>query len=123
MTTSPVSTLAVRASDNDTTDRYLFGDGAAIDTAATIQSEAAAGVEEIESYIYNKVEKLRFRIKGRKDNVICSGGIKIQIEPYKACKHPVAVEEIRADAGLDIGGTLIGMHLKKVAVNIRSYLK
>ena len=32
---------------------------------------------------------------------------------YKACAHPVAVEEIKADAGLDIGGTLIGMHLKK----------
>ena len=45
VTTNPVSTLAVRASDNDTTDRYLFGDGAAIDTAATIQSEAAAGVD------------------------------------------------------------------------------
>ena len=35
---------------------------------------------------------------------------------YKAFRHPVALEEIRADAGLDIGGTLIGMHLKKVAV-------
>ena len=34
-------------------------------------------IVEIEPYIYNKVEKLRFRIKGRKDNVICSGGIKI----------------------------------------------
>ena len=30
-----------------------------------------------------------------------------------------ALEEIRADAGLDIGGTLIGMHLKKVAVPVR----
>lgn len=38
---------------------------------------------------------------------------------YEACAHPVAVEEIRADAGLDIGGTLIGMHLKKVAVPVR----
>ena len=27
---------------------------------------------------------------------------------YQAFKHPVALEEIRADAGLDIGGTLIG---------------
>ena len=33
--------------------------------------------------------------------------------------QPVALEEIRADAGLDIGGTLIGMHLKKVAVPVR----
>ena len=32
---------------------------------------------------------------------------------------PVAVEEIRANAGLDIGGTLIGMHLKRVAVPVR----
>ncbi|MBQ8830719.1 MAG: TIGR01440 family protein [Oscillospiraceae bacterium] len=38
---------------------------------------------------------------------------------YKTFSDPVAVEEIRADAGLDIGGTLIGMHLKKVAVPIR----
>lgn len=38
---------------------------------------------------------------------------------YKNMKHPVALEEIRADAGIDIGGTLIGMHLKKVAVPVR----
>ena len=29
------------------------------------------------------------------------------------------VEEIKASAGLDIGNTLIGMHLKKVAVPVR----
>lgn len=44
VTTRPVSALAVRASDGDTTDRYLFGDGAAIDTATTIQSQAGARV-------------------------------------------------------------------------------
>lgn len=38
---------------------------------------------------------------------------------YQNFRHPVALEEIRADAGLDIGGTLIGMHLKKVAVPVR----
>lgn len=38
---------------------------------------------------------------------------------YSTFKNPVAVEEIKADAGLDIGGTLIGMHLKKVAVPLR----
>ncbi len=32
---------------------------------------------------------------------------------------PVAVEEICAQAGLDIGGTLIGMHLSRVAVPVR----
>jgi len=42
---------------------------------------------------------------------------------YGSFKHPVAVEEIKADAGLDIGGTLIGMHLKKVAVPLRLEIK
>ena len=38
---------------------------------------------------------------------------------YKRFQSPILVEAIRADAGLDIGGTLIGMHLKKVAVPVR----
>ncbi len=38
---------------------------------------------------------------------------------YNNFEHPVTLEEIRADAGLDIGDTLIGMHLKKVAVPVR----
>ena len=38
---------------------------------------------------------------------------------YRAFAHPVAVEHIRAQAGLDIGGTLIGMHLQEVAVPLR----
>ena len=38
---------------------------------------------------------------------------------YASLAHPAVVEEIRADAGLDIGGTLIGMHLKRVAVPVR----
>ena len=38
---------------------------------------------------------------------------------YKAFEEPVAVEHIRAHAGMDIGDTLIGMHLKDVAVPVR----
>lgn len=38
---------------------------------------------------------------------------------YKTFNDPVAVEHIRADAGIDIGDTLIGMHLKDVAVPVR----
>lgn len=37
--------------------------------------------------------------------------------------HPVAVEHIRASAGMDIGDTLIGMHLKEVAVPVRLGVK
>lgn len=38
---------------------------------------------------------------------------------YQTFADPVAVEEIKADAGIDIGDTFIGMHLKKVAVPVR----
>ena len=38
---------------------------------------------------------------------------------YKNFEHPVAVEHIKAHAGMDIGDTLIGMHLKDVAVPVR----
>ena len=38
---------------------------------------------------------------------------------YKAFEHPVAVEHIQAAAGMDIGDTLIGMHLRDVAVPVR----
>ncbi len=37
--------------------------------------------------------------------------------------RPVAVEHIRASAGMDIGDTLIGMHLKEVAVPLRLSVK
>ncbi|MBR3974950.1 MAG: TIGR01440 family protein [Clostridia bacterium] len=40
-------------------------------------------------------------------------------QAYAHFCNPVAVEEIKADAGIDIGFTMIGMHLKKVAVPLR----
>ena len=38
---------------------------------------------------------------------------------YARFEEPVVVENIRADAGIDIGGTLIGMHLKATAVPVK----
>ena len=38
---------------------------------------------------------------------------------WRAMKDPVAVLSVSADAGLDVGQTLIGMHLKRVAVPVR----
>ena len=46
-------------------------------------------------------------------------GGSLATKAYAGFEEPVAVEEIKADAGLDIGFTLIGMHLKKVAVPLR----
>ena len=46
-------------------------------------------------------------------------GGSLATKAYAGFADPVAVEDIKADAGLDIGLTLIGMHLKKVAVPVR----
>ena len=46
-------------------------------------------------------------------------GGSLATKAYAGFTDPVAVEEIKADAGLDIGFTMIGMHLKKVAVPLR----
>ena len=42
---------------------------------------------------------------------------------YDNMKDPVVVEHVKAKAGLDIGYTLIGMHLKDVAVPLRLSVK
>ncbi|MBQ4353477.1 MAG: TIGR01440 family protein [Clostridia bacterium] len=42
---------------------------------------------------------------------------------YREADDPVVLEHIKADCGLDIGGTLIGMHLKEVAVPVRLSVK
>lgn len=42
---------------------------------------------------------------------------------YNSFENPIVVEDIKADAGMDIGDTFIGMHLKKVAVPVRLSIK
>lgn len=49
-----------------------------------------------------------------------SAGGSMSAFAYTTMKDPVVVEEIRAHAGIDIGQTLIGMHLKQVAVPLRT---
>ena len=42
---------------------------------------------------------------------------------WEHMEDPVAVEHVRAQAGMDIGDTLIGMHLREVAVPVRLSIK
>ena len=46
-------------------------------------------------------------------------GGSMAVQAYTHFENPVVVEQIKADAGMDIGFTLIGMHMKKVAVPVR----
>ena len=57
-------------------------------------------------------------------NVVCAvprpkAGGSLATAAWKRLHHPVLVENVRADAGIDIGLTLIGMHLRDVAVPVR----
>ena len=46
-------------------------------------------------------------------------GVYLATNCWQRFNDPVLVEEVRAAAGMDIGGTLIGMHLRRVAVPVR----
>ncbi len=72
-----------------------------LNRAIVLEREAASGIE-----IVNVVPQPK------------AGG-SFATTAWKSFNDPVAVEEIKADAGLDIGDTFIGMHLKKVAVPVR----
>lgn len=52
-----------------------------------------------------------------------SAGGSMATYAYEHFHEPVLVEHIAADAGIDIGDTLIGMHLKHVAVPVRTSIK
>jgi uncharacterized protein (TIGR01440 family) len=52
-----------------------------------------------------------------------TAGGSMSAHAYKHMENPVVVEHIQAHAGIDIGQTLIGMHLKVVAVPIRTSIK
>lgn len=66
-------------------------------------------------------KELAERLKIETVNVVpkAKAGGSFATAAYSLFKEPVAVEHIKADAGLDIGQTLIGMHLKNVAVPVR----
>ncbi|MCQ2437805.1 MAG: TIGR01440 family protein [Clostridia bacterium] len=57
-------------------------------------------------------------------NIVCvvpqpKAGGSLATAAYRAMKDPVVVEQVSADAAIDVGQTLIGMHLRAVAVPIR----
>ena len=72
-----------------------------LNRAIVIEREAACGLEQVNAVPQPK-----------------AGG-SMATAAYAKFNSPVVVEQIKADAGIDIGLTLIGMHLKRVAVPVR----
>ena len=54
---------------------------------------------------------------------VAKAGGSMSAYAYSAMNDTVVVEEIKAHAGIDIGQTMIGMHLKRVAVPVRTSVK
>jgi uncharacterized protein (TIGR01440 family) len=89
-------------------DMYLVFQGCEhINRALTLEYEAAL------HYSLEEVSVIPVR----------SAGGSMSAYAYKQFKQPVVVESIAAHAGIDIGQTLIGMHLKAVAVPVRTSVK
>lgn len=78
-----------------------------INRALTMEAEAA------EKYGFDPVAVVPVR----------TAGGSMSAYAYKQFNNPVVVEHIQAHAGIDIGQTLIGMHLKHVAVPIRTSIR
>ena len=72
-----------------------------LNRAIILEREAARGYTEVNAVPYPK-----------------AGG-SFATAAYRTLSDPVAIEYIQADAGIDIGDTLIGMHLRPVAVPVR----
>lgn len=70
-------------------------------------------VIEKDAYLYHKLD-CRVNVVPQ----IHAGG-SFATTVYAGFENPVVVERIKADAGIDIGDTFIGMHLKEVAVPVR----
>lgn len=66
-------------------------------------------------------EKFNLEIVNVKPQIKAGGSFATTV--WNNLENPVAVEHIKATAGIDIGNTLIGMHLKDVAVPVRLSVK
>ena len=108
-----------------------IGSNSSPDTAKTVfEAIYKYSLEEGINLAFQCCEHLNRAIVIEKDVLPCcaetvnvvpqpKAGGSMATQAYAHFKNPVVVEEIKADAGIDIGFTLIGMHLKKVAVPLR----
>ncbi len=109
----------------------MIGSHSSVDIAKTIYETVAASLREIGvSICVQCCEHLNRAIVIEKDEAIKRGLEIVSVVPhpdaggamatyaYSKLENPVVVEFVKADAGIDIGGVLIGMALKHVAVPV-----
>lgn len=128
---NPVKLLAVGASSSEIAggvighnSTYELGEAvarAAIDAAREAGFDVAFQCCE---HLNRALVMERRAAEARGYEVVCvvpqpKAGGSLATAAWRAMKDPVAVLNVSADAGLDVGLTLIGMHLRRVAVPVR----
>ncbi|WP_107839936.1 TIGR01440 family protein [Metasolibacillus meyeri] len=114
----------------------LIGTAGAMDVATVIYEELQKFAERHELYLafqgcehinraltleYTAAEK--YRLEPVHVVPVKTAGGSMSAYAHTQMRQPVVVENVQAHAGIDIGQTLIGMHLKAVAVPIRTSVK
>jgi uncharacterized protein (TIGR01440 family) len=123
--------LVVGCSSSEILGRHI-GKGGSLMTARAVYAGIAPVLDEHGVYLAAQCcEHLNRAVVLEREAAERYGWEEVSVMPHPhaggswatACwlnlRNPVAVEEIRAHAGMDIGDTLIGMHLRRVAVPVR----
>lgn len=128
---NPVGLLAVGGSSSEIAggvighdSTYALGEAAARAVVEACRAAGVAAAFQCCEHLNRALVMERAEAKRRGCEIVCvvprpKAGGSLATAAWKLMADPVAVLEIRADAGLDIGQTLIGMHLRRVAVPVR----
>lgn len=117
--TSEVGNQKIGTCSNEDLGRYIFK-AISEELASNKLNIAAQCCEHLNRALV--VERRVARERGYEEvNVVPKpkAGGSFATAAYNMMEDPVLVEAIKAEAGIDIGDTLIGMHLKSVAVPVR----
>ncbi|NLW24130.1 MAG: TIGR01440 family protein [Clostridia bacterium] len=132
---SPRQVLVVGCSTSEVAGKKI-GSSGSLEVAEAILQGILPPLQEAEIYLAVQCcEHLNRALVVEKEAALKYGWEEVTVVPhekaggslatlaYDKFKEPVVVEEIQAHAGMDIGDTFIGMHLKKVAVPVRLDIK
>ena len=103
---------------------YVYGEAAAKAVCDLAKERGFAPAFQCCEHLNRSLVMERDEAERRGYNIVCAvprpkAGGSLATAAWKLLRQPVLVESIQADAGLDVGLTMIGMHLRAVAVPIR----
>lgn len=128
---NPVHLLAVGCSSSEIAGGVI-GHASAYELGEQVAGEILAVAEEMDfecafqccEHLNRALVMEREAAEKRGYEIVCvvpqpKAGGSLATAAYRALRDPVVVQEVSADAGIDIGRTLVGMHLRPVAVPVR----